>query len=144
MRVYSVVAAGAVRTYYLGITTSSELDTPWYGFDVYAASVAECNIAIMCACAPSLTCVTGRFFRSMSSPGSNKDTGGFGNDDGDKGRKRGISIQLMHFMKILTGLIQISIQGLNQTTALPLSRLHHRDQIYLVTCQYASRNVQPT
>lgn len=151
--VHSVVGAGIVRTFYLGKATGAEFDKTWYGFDVYAASVAECNIAIICACAPSLKSITGRFFHSMGSIGSNKNTGSGNSDDNNRDLKKGKNIQLLHFIKILTLLFQVSIQGLNRATALPPPYLYHQDQneilsftvleSYFVTCQDASRSVQP-
>jgi hypothetical protein len=90
----SVVLAGIVRTYYLGIATSSEPDKQWYGFDVYAASVAECNIAIVCACAPSLTSVAGRFLRTISRLDGDKHIGSACDGDGKGRSEKGKTIQL--------------------------------------------------
>src|ERR1700753_4136753 len=59
-----VVGAGIARTYYLG-KVQVELDKYHYAFNVEAASLAEINVAIICACAPSLKHVTGVFFRNM-------------------------------------------------------------------------------
>jgi hypothetical protein len=97
----SVVAAGVVRTFYLSKVTSAEFDKTWYGFDVYVWSVAECNVAVMCACAPSLKSITGRFFHRMNSSlgssgaASNNVTGGGNNDGGTRDLENGRSIQLL-------------------------------------------------
>jgi hypothetical protein len=42
------------------------LDKFWLAFNVFAASVAECNLSIVCACAPSLKALFGRYFRGMT------------------------------------------------------------------------------
>ena len=102
-KIRSVVATGIARTFYLGKVTSPEFDKTWYGFDVYAWSVAECNVAIMCACAPSLKSITGRFFRSTSGrSGSNNDTGRGSGHGGTRDLENGRNIQPVDFMKILT------------------------------------------
>jgi hypothetical protein len=54
-------------------------DKVWFTFDIYVASIAECNVAILCACAPSLKAVFGRYYRDISqkygsSRGGSKDT----------------------------------------------------------------------
>jgi hypothetical protein len=114
-----------VRTYFLGKVTSSEPDKTWYGFDVYAWSIAECNVAIMCACAPSLVSITSRYFHGMSSsPGGNSD-GGSGNSDGAaRDLKNGRKFQPYDIRNILTLLFQAAILRLNQATA-PPQPLHH-------------------
>jgi hypothetical protein len=61
--------AGIARTYYLG-RIQVEVDKYWYAFEVEAASIAEVNIAIICACAPSLNSIAGRFFKSRGSKNS--------------------------------------------------------------------------
>ncbi|KAF2666398.1 hypothetical protein BT63DRAFT_57742 [Microthyrium microscopicum] len=72
---YCVVAAGCVRTYYLSIAEEPIADKSWTLFQVWAASLVECNVAIICACAPSLKSVTGRFFRDLSSKGGSNSKG---------------------------------------------------------------------
>lgn len=42
------------------------VDKFWLGFNVFAASVAECNLSIVCACAPSLKALFGRYFRGLT------------------------------------------------------------------------------
>ncbi|KAF2663488.1 hypothetical protein BT63DRAFT_120549 [Microthyrium microscopicum] len=70
-----VVIAGAVRTYYLSRAERPIADKSWVLFEVWAASIAECNMAIMCACAPSLKSVTGKYFREgFGSKNSSKDS----------------------------------------------------------------------
>src|ERR1700761_3120289 len=68
-----VVVAGCVRTFYLSKAEGTQ-DKSWYVFDVYVASIAEMNIAIICACAPSLKSVTGQFFRDISSKSNSKES----------------------------------------------------------------------
>jgi hypothetical protein len=63
---FSVVASGIARTIYLGRAQAEPYDKSWAGYTVFIASIAECNVAIACACAPSLKSVFGRFFRDMS------------------------------------------------------------------------------
>jgi hypothetical protein len=63
-----VVIAGIVRTVYLSQVQSSNFDKTWLGFNVFAAGIAEGNVAIVCACAPSLkSCFRGFFHDAMSS-----------------------------------------------------------------------------
>jgi hypothetical protein len=76
--VHRVVGAGIARTIYLVKVQANVLDKTWYAFDVCASGVAECNIAIVCACAPSLKAVTGRFFANLSSLASSKHSNGSG------------------------------------------------------------------
>jgi hypothetical protein len=82
------------------------IDKFWLGFNVFAASVAECNLSIFCACAPSLKALFGRYFHGLTTkmsdisetdlqsrvestqqntsirPGSDKFTRGIGNNKG--------------------------------------------------------------
>ncbi|KIW00067.1 uncharacterized protein PV09_08410 [Verruconis gallopava] len=62
-----VVGAGIARTYYLGRVFGETIDRPWWTWDVFLASVIECNVAIICASAPSLKALFGRYFKSVSS-----------------------------------------------------------------------------
>src|ERR1700753_1151806 len=68
-----VVLAGCIRTFYLG-KAEGTADKSWYVFDAYVASIAEMNIAVICACAPSLKSVTGQFFRDISSKSNSKES----------------------------------------------------------------------
>src|ERR1700753_2930756 len=68
-----VVLAGCIRTFYLG-KAEGTADKSWYVFDTYIASIAEMNVAIICACAPSLKSVTGQFFRDISSKSNSKES----------------------------------------------------------------------
>lgn len=63
---FSVVAAGIARTIYLSRVQAEMYDKSWFAFNIFVASIAECNVAIACACAPSLKTIFGRFFRDMS------------------------------------------------------------------------------
>jgi len=52
---YVVVGAGIVRTvYFAKMQDNSYIDKTWIGFNVYVSGIAEGNIGIVCACAPSL------------------------------------------------------------------------------------------
>jgi hypothetical protein len=62
----SVVFAGIARTIFLGKVQAELLDKSWVAFEVYVASIAECNVAIICACAPSLKAFFGRFFSDVA------------------------------------------------------------------------------
>jgi hypothetical protein len=64
--VCSVVAAGGVRTYYLSQAEEPIADKTWILFTVWISSIVECNVAVICACAPSLNFVFGKFFRDVS------------------------------------------------------------------------------
>jgi hypothetical protein len=147
--VHSVVGAGIVRTYYLGKVTSDEYDKTWYGFDVFVATVAECDVSIMCACAPSIKSISGRFFQNMSSI-KNSATGNSDNSEG--GFNKGKNIKPVYLVTILTLLLQKSVQGLTRATA-PQPPYLEREQSEIlsvplletsfVICQYTGRNVEP-
>ena len=47
-------------------------DKSWAAFNVFVASLAECNVAIVCACAPSLKSLSCRFFKDISDKYSSK------------------------------------------------------------------------
>jgi hypothetical protein len=49
-------------------------DKPWLTFNVEASSLAELNIGIICACAPSLKTVIRSFYRDVSTGGNSKFT----------------------------------------------------------------------
>jgi hypothetical protein len=63
---FSVVVAATVRTIYQGLALSGGIDVSWMSYAVYAAGIAESNLAIICACAPSLKFVLSNFFRDYS------------------------------------------------------------------------------
>lgn len=48
-----VVGAGIAKTYYL-VRLGYDYDVSWTGFSLYVWSITECQLAIICACAPSL------------------------------------------------------------------------------------------
>ena len=50
---YSVIAAGAGRTYWL-VQLGSRADTSWTGGDLLVWCIAETQLSIICACAPSI------------------------------------------------------------------------------------------
>ena len=49
-----MVIAGIVRTIYLVRIETNDPDKSWNGFNVFVAGIAELNLGIICACAPSL------------------------------------------------------------------------------------------
>ena len=62
-----MVGAGIARTYYLGRVFEETVDKTWWTWDVFLASVVECNVAIICACAPSVKALFGRYYRNAAS-----------------------------------------------------------------------------
>jgi len=76
---FLVVIAGIVRTIYLAQLQSSNLDKTWLSFNVLAAGIAEGNIGIICACAPSLKSCFRSFFRDHISTMRSKTAGSTGN-----------------------------------------------------------------
>ncbi|EMC95582.1 hypothetical protein BAUCODRAFT_40492, partial [Baudoinia panamericana UAMH 10762] len=60
----SVAGAGIARTYYLW-QINHTYDTSWAGFNLFAWSLVECHLAILCACAPHLRAF---FRRYLSDP----------------------------------------------------------------------------
>lgn len=82
---FLVAGAGIARTYYL-IQLRNNYDTSWTGFDLYVWSILECQLAIICASAPSLRAFFRRYLsgpinrtirsasRSVSNQQSNKGT----------------------------------------------------------------------
>jgi hypothetical protein len=57
-------------------------DKTWVAFNGYVAGLAEANLGFICACAPSLNRLFGRFFRGLSLNGSRHNT------DSNSGPKR--------------------------------------------------------
>ncbi|CAK1367208.1 hypothetical protein CB0940_10519 [Cercospora beticola] len=54
--------AGVARTYYLWKIRTT-MDSTWVGHTFFAWSIVECQLAIMCACAPSLRAFFRRYVR---------------------------------------------------------------------------------
>jgi hypothetical protein len=75
IKLHSVVIAGAARTVYLARVESDNVDKTWQGFTVFAAGIVELYLAIICACAPSLKYVFGRYFAYGGSRGSSARNG---------------------------------------------------------------------
>jgi hypothetical protein len=73
--IFSVVVAGIVRTIFLGQVYSSNPDKTWLGFTVIVAGTIEGNLAIICACAPSLRSCFRNFFRNNFSTKSSNTVG---------------------------------------------------------------------
>jgi hypothetical protein len=73
-REYSVVIVGGIRTYHLSEATKLRVDKTWMVFNVWVASIAEGNLAIMCACAPSLKGIFGKYFHNLTSKGNSKES----------------------------------------------------------------------
>ena len=57
-----VVAAGAIRTYYL-TKLGYDYDITWLGYDVFVWATLELQLAIMCACAPALRVLFRHYLR---------------------------------------------------------------------------------
>jgi hypothetical protein len=53
LTVYSVIAAGAVRSYWL-VQLGRQADSSWTGGNLLISCVAETQLSIICACAPSI------------------------------------------------------------------------------------------
>jgi len=64
---FSVVGLGIVRTVYLVRVQSTSIDKSWNGFSVFVSGMAELNIGIMCACAPSTKHFMTRYGHSVTS-----------------------------------------------------------------------------
>jgi hypothetical protein len=60
---YSVSVAGTVRAVYQALTMLGGIDKPALSYNTFAAGIAECNAAIICASAPSLKSFLGGYFR---------------------------------------------------------------------------------
>ncbi|KAE9987502.1 hypothetical protein EG328_002487 [Venturia inaequalis] len=58
-----VVIAGIVRTIHLSKVQGFALDKTWLGFNVFVAAIAEGNLGIICACAPSIKSLFRAYFR---------------------------------------------------------------------------------
>ena len=56
-----MTGAGVARTYYLW-ELAHQTDASWIGFDLYAVSVAECQLGIICCCLPFLRVFFRRIF----------------------------------------------------------------------------------
>jgi hypothetical protein len=64
---FSTVAAGIARTVYLSEAVDpKQWDKTWIGFNSFVAGLAEANLGFICACAPSLNRLFGKFFASSS------------------------------------------------------------------------------
>jgi hypothetical protein len=71
------VIAGILRTIYLAqMQRSSDDDKTWIGFNTVVAGIAEGNIGIVCACAPSLHHFFRRFFGAISTTVGSRSTTG--------------------------------------------------------------------
>ncbi|QDS67865.1 hypothetical protein FKW77_007831 [Venturia effusa] len=58
-----VVISGIVRTIQLSKVQGFDFDKTWLGFNVFVAGIAEGNIGIICACAPSIKSCFRAYFR---------------------------------------------------------------------------------
>lgn len=57
---FLVTGVGVARTYYLWEIGQDE-DLSWIGYDLFASSVVECQLAIICCCAPFLRALVRRY-----------------------------------------------------------------------------------
>lgn len=67
---HSTVVCGGLRTFYL-YQAEISLDKTWAAYNTFVLSIAEANIGIICACAPSLNRLFGRFFSGRSTQNRN-------------------------------------------------------------------------
>jgi hypothetical protein len=68
------VGAGIVRTVYLSQAVDPKYwDKTWIGFNSFVAGLAEANLGFICACAPSLNSLFGRYFASSPLSGNKHD-----------------------------------------------------------------------
>lgn len=58
----SVTGCGVARTYYLWKSINT-YDASWTGFELLAWTVVECQLGLICACAPSLRAFFRRYLR---------------------------------------------------------------------------------
>jgi hypothetical protein len=69
------VGAGIARTVYLAAGVDPyQSDKTWIAFNGYVAGLAEANLGLICACAPSLNRLSGRYFGSASVNGNTYDS----------------------------------------------------------------------
>jgi hypothetical protein len=60
------------------------MDVTWAAFTVFAAGIAEGNVAIICACAPSLKSCFRTFFQDLSNMTGSRRKTGSGNSNKSK------------------------------------------------------------
>lgn len=126
---FRVAGAGIARTYFL-IKLGHVYDTSWTGFNLYTWSIVECQLALICASAPSLRALFRRYlsesvsrsFRSSHShsPGGTK----ISTLQGERQRNSRLHIsededgELVH----LQPLAKSSLEGLGRTESYAQAR----------------------
>jgi hypothetical protein len=87
----------------LSEATGKKPDKSWTVANVWAASIAEANVGIMCACAPSLKSVFGKFFRDLTSKSNSKESSANKSQSGGKEYSGGSSDKMgMYFDSRIT------------------------------------------
>jgi len=62
---FVVTGVGVARTYYLW-KIKHDVDLSWVGYDLYACSIVECQLGIICTCAPFLRAVLRKYFPDLA------------------------------------------------------------------------------
>ena len=78
------MAAGIVRTVYLSKVESDDIDKTWNSFNVFVAGMAEENVAIICASAPSLKSCFRNFFKDTFTTRGSSYGNSYENSSGSK------------------------------------------------------------
>lgn len=61
LNIYSVVGAGLARTVWLARLSTGEHDLTWVGFEIFAWTEVEMQLAMICASAPALRAFFGKY-----------------------------------------------------------------------------------
>lgn len=69
---YVVTIAGAVRTYYSHYILRNTYDETWYNYYAFLAATVENDLAIVCACAPTLRPLFRRLAKGMGAQSTTK------------------------------------------------------------------------
>jgi hypothetical protein len=70
---YSVAVAGTFRAVYVSRALTDGVDMSWLSYNALAAGIAESNLAVICACAPSLKSLLSNFFRDQFTKSGNSE-----------------------------------------------------------------------
>lgn len=76
-----LVGVGIARTIFLHRSQAETIDKGYVSYNALAAGTAECNVAIVCACAPSLKMLFGRYFRDLTTKSNSYQMGGSKNSN---------------------------------------------------------------
>ncbi|QIW95024.1 hypothetical protein AMS68_000542 [Peltaster fructicola] len=75
----SVTGVGIARTYYLWEIGQNE-DLSWIGYDLFVTSQVECQLALICTCAPSLRVLVRRYLPDRTATARSQGTDGSNNN----------------------------------------------------------------